>query len=474
MILFYDLYMNKSQKTEIILNKTKTWAGVFCSMIDMVFFIFNPQRWRLSLLKVLQGSNIETQKFNLIDSGLIMTNSSRTFGVEIEFVHGYEHSNEIHQYITQHFPNWAIKSDSSIRPSGSEINSPILAGATGLAEVERMYDYLKSNSKIRVNESCGLHVHVNANDLTPSQVILTSYRYANAEDQFFNRIMDKARNTENRFCMSAKLNKIQDCMHARLYDIDMALNDFNHYRYNNRFDKYRKLNIYCYGYGTIEFRHHHATVNKEEVLNWISFVTSFVDATKENSNGLLKKFISYENLEYTNSEQEEKYKALIELRKLAGEKLHGGYYYTELVHLINNARRYISLYQEDYVRFVADEPIKNFIEKMNEMGFTLKLKKERDTYNNRMLYYVFLNYKEKSVSDFLNESSDSSELAITKKFLQKVDANITEAALKIDLFENVPDKTIFYYTKLFDKQNSKAHKLKMATLNIIKERPEQI
>lgn len=58
---------------------------------------------------------------------------------------------------------WGAKSDGSIRSSrgrvGVEFVSPVLSGADGLRQIKRVCEKFREWD-VKVNDSCGLHVHV--------------------------------------------------------------------------------------------------------------------------------------------------------------------------------------------------------------------------------------------------------------------------------------------------------------------------
>lgn len=46
-------------------------------------------------------------------------------------------------------------------------------------------------------------------------------------------------------------------------------------------DRYRKVNLQAYvKHGTVEFRHHSGSCNPTKVMNWVRFVTQFVEASR--------------------------------------------------------------------------------------------------------------------------------------------------------------------------------------------------
>lgn len=80
---------------------------------------------------------------------------------------------------------WKIVSDASLRPTGGrgwagyyamEIVSPPLAGEEGLTQIRRVCAVINTLGA-KINQTCGLHVHHDAVDLTPADLraVLTTY-----------------------------------------------------------------------------------------------------------------------------------------------------------------------------------------------------------------------------------------------------------------------------------------------------------
>jgi hypothetical protein len=106
------------------------------------------------------------------------TNSTLTFGIEIECVglttsdasralrdagitcenNGYNHNTR---------PVWKVVTDGSLhsRDGSCEVVSPILSGTDGLTEVRTVMSVLRT-AGARINESCGMHIHIGVDQLT--------------------------------------------------------------------------------------------------------------------------------------------------------------------------------------------------------------------------------------------------------------------------------------------------------------------
>lgn len=197
---------------------------------------------------------------------------NRTFGVELEMiglgiadVNALFRKNKIKCSIEyggygndDFFTKWAIKTDSSIKHQGKscEVSSPILKGAKGLRTLAKVCQLLVDNGA-RVNKSCGLHVHVGGRGLSNKAIRTIVSRYSDWEDEIDSVMPMARRGNKNTYAKSMKQ-----------YD-------------EEKYSRYYKINLLALeDYGTLEFRHHHGSVDPASVVNWVKFVLNFVENSK--------------------------------------------------------------------------------------------------------------------------------------------------------------------------------------------------
>ena len=208
--------------------------------------------------------------------------TERRFGVEIEFQGNYCQLLEDLQsagirvqqerYNHQNRPHWKIVSDSSC---GWELVSPILLGEGGLLELETVCE-VRSASAVVVTRTTGVHVHLDAADLTPTDIAQVVKRYhANEEmiDQWFPR---SRRANNNRYCRST--NGVMDMGRIENVTDDMVNRDLvPHQR-----TRFCKLNIHSLRtHGTIEFRQHAGSTDFTKIGNWVLFLQHFVEQSRK-------------------------------------------------------------------------------------------------------------------------------------------------------------------------------------------------
>jgi hypothetical protein len=208
---------------------------------------------------------------------------ARRFGVEVEFVGvdpyvaaraitsaGFPCEYESYNHNTR--SNWKIVRDGSIEYHNSncgELVSPPLSGSEGIEQVRSVLRALVG-AGATVNRSCGLHVHVDANDLGVSQIGSILRRYHTYQNEI-NRFMPASRRN-SRWAKSITPELIRQ---VEGYNTPQALRNNVGY-----FDRYYAVNVAAFArHGTVEFRQHSASVNSSKVAHWIAFCLHFVTSS---------------------------------------------------------------------------------------------------------------------------------------------------------------------------------------------------
>lgn len=162
---------------------------------------------------------------------------------------------------------WRAVPDRSLIPDdqtlGFEIVSKPMTWREGVPETMRAIGALK-RAGAKVNGSCGLHVHV---EMPESQVqaatmmenAYEAYRYF--EDTFDQMVHPRRRADVNRYCKG-------------LADVPFRAVK----------DRYHKVNPFSYvHHGTLEFRHHHATLDPDQVARWLQTLKRFIEGVSRRS-----------------------------------------------------------------------------------------------------------------------------------------------------------------------------------------------
>ena len=182
-----------------------------------------------------------------------------SFGIPI-VNEGYNHNVSSH---------WKIVQDGSVNDSdynGMEIVSPIL-DTESESDTLMVRKVCRSLQKLgsKVNRSCGLHVHVDAAELSAEQVRNVWERYRDLETDIDAFMPHNRRANAGSFTMTLR-NRVVHGTSKHSLAVEH--------------DRYYKVNLQSLArYGTIEFRQHSGTIDAEKILNWVAFCTQFVKAS---------------------------------------------------------------------------------------------------------------------------------------------------------------------------------------------------
>lgn len=177
---------------------------------------------------------------------------------------------------------WVVKYDGSVygHQNGScEVTTRILSGTEGLAELRKGVEALQA-AGATVNETCGLHVHVGARDLTGAEILSLVKRYGRFEDVIDGFMHGNRRGDCNTYCQSvvAYADDADRWAHAR-----GGLDVITPRQIQGWIsDRYHKVNVTALNkYGTIEFRHHNGAFQPDTIEAWVTFLLHFVERSRK-------------------------------------------------------------------------------------------------------------------------------------------------------------------------------------------------
>jgi hypothetical protein len=176
--------------------------------------------------------------------------------------------------------------------SSSELERMISNACSSL----RKYDW-------EVNSSCGLHVHIDAQDIRNNEKLLRRLflTYGAIEDVIY-AMLPESRRT-NTYCkkldsvvdeneLSGMINKVNSKEHhmvqKKWYGGDYDPNYQSHDKYDS--SRYHGLNVHSLlAQGHVEMRYHHGTISADAIRKWIKFhleVINWITSTNFSSKAL--------------------------------------------------------------------------------------------------------------------------------------------------------------------------------------------
>jgi len=246
-----------------------------------------PRRIRVSMPNA-SGRNI-TRVMTVDSLESWVTTSTLTFGIEIECVGllDYQAAQALRNagvecerpgYTHRTMAEWKVVPDASLRGrNGScEVVSPILRGTDGLAEVRTVMKVLR-DAGARINESCGMHVHIGVDGaLTRQEQAAVIRLYQGWQWAMTAMVLERRINNSWAQLRTA-------------HNAERLANEWEHGQWNDDSlrrwaglqDRYFALNVSAFGrHGTFEMRAHHGSLNGTNAAAWVAFNLAFMEYAK--------------------------------------------------------------------------------------------------------------------------------------------------------------------------------------------------
>lgn len=217
----------------------------------------------------------------------------RTAGISVQ-VEGYNH--------TDHADHWKLVTDSSLHGNNTfELVSPILHGEAGIDELEKVC-WVLDLCDVKVNDSCGLHIHMDAHDFTMDTWRNLAVTYKRLEP-VIDAFMPGSRRA-NRYCKPLSGISETAIRHAQ------TINDLRRVFHS---DRYHKVNLEAYArHCTVEFRQHGGSTNFTKMSAWIHFLEKMITFATA---GTVQPRTTLENIPFLNDTEKLYFK--LRTRKLA-------------------------------------------------------------------------------------------------------------------------------------------------------------
>lgn len=217
----------------------------------------------------------------------------RYVGVEIECGTGGSEGND-YSALGKTVVKWSssVHSDGSIRlPNGIEVSTSPSRGRAFEEQIVETCDSLEMCSA-KVDKSCGLHVHVDARDLTHKQILGAARLYAKVEKALYEVVAPSRRGADyakpwgdtfkrggvfDDATAEARMAKLEESVYGSKEEVKRVKS--NPHKHNAR---YHGLNLNALLlYGTIEFRLHQGTVNAKKILMWSAVCSAILERAKQ-------------------------------------------------------------------------------------------------------------------------------------------------------------------------------------------------
>jgi hypothetical protein len=171
--------------------------------------------------------------------------------------------------------SWRFVRDASLHEvdgfNGMELVSPILDTdkATNARMLRKICAALQELGGM-VNTHCGLHVHIDASNLSVEQIKTVFHRYTKFEN-VIDLMVPMNRRGAHTYYSKGGTNIVDDVERCQTTEALMHVQG----------DRYYKVNLCALQrHGTIEFRQHSGSINGDTILNWVEFLSSFIEASK--------------------------------------------------------------------------------------------------------------------------------------------------------------------------------------------------
>ena len=221
----------------------QTIAQEACTVVPQLDYTFN------------RNFGVEIEAYNCTRERL--ARELRAAGISVQ-VEGYNH--------TDHADHWKLVTDSSLHGNNTfELVSPILHGEAGIDELEKVCWVLEL-CDVKVNDTCGLHIHMDAHDFTMDTWRNLAVTYKRLEPVIDAFMPGSRRN--NRYCKS--LSGISETAIRGA----QTINDLRRVFHS---DRYHKVNLEAYArHCTVEFRQHGGSTNFTKMSAWIHFLEKMI------------------------------------------------------------------------------------------------------------------------------------------------------------------------------------------------------
>lgn len=230
--------------------------------------------------------------------------STRFLGVEVEIAYLNRNKYNVLEDVTRKWRG-TLGADGSVMgrkkfkfssPTNLELKT---APTNGDLFIKQMLEYGHAFKQVScmTNDTCGLHVHMDARDLTDEDLDRVLLLWSKVEREMFSLV--SPRRASSNWCHAWDFEPTLESVRSKLpigqrYDysthsyVAPKVEDANKLLTNVKMghihpNRYSSLNLVAlYAHGTLENRMHHGTTNVDNIINWALINASLIDFAKNN------------------------------------------------------------------------------------------------------------------------------------------------------------------------------------------------
>lgn len=219
-----------------------------------------------------------------------LNTSTRFIAAEIEVADIDENKSDL---VAKAVKDWggSIVQDGSLPENGFEINTAPAGGDLFVRQIDEICSALKKSSA-KVDDSCGLHIHINAKDFNYYDVRRLMKVYAKIEDALFGML--PYRRKKSHYCRPCGKNYIRNLINGRvpykkvkssvIKTIYKDETTQNHKNVKHDSSRYVALNLHSWFYrGTVECRMFSGTTQSSKIVPWGIIWAKILDYTIANT-----------------------------------------------------------------------------------------------------------------------------------------------------------------------------------------------
>jgi hypothetical protein len=208
--------------------------------------------------------------------------SERCFGLELE-------TDDCDDYwVLNDSGAWGAKDDPTC--NGKEFYSAILDGDEGLSAIAQFTAFANKNDW-EISSNCGYHLHIDMRAENNDSLFAAAYAYRATQAMWRSFVGERRCNSV--YCCQAEWT----C--ADLDECRRTAGPFLWFIRHRIRSRHTWLNLKAYGeHSTFEVRLHHASLDEEEISNWVKAHIRFTDWATTLGYARIKEILAYGTLEY--------------------------------------------------------------------------------------------------------------------------------------------------------------------------------